>query len=340
MIIELSKIHPSPNPIRKSGDEEKMQELAQSIKEQGMIVPIKIRFANEAARLLLHHNGDFVGDEAINFETHITKKYGAPEYEVVYGHRRLEAARRAGFKEVEAIVEGVDDVNTLLQAGIENLSKEDLSSYDKGKWSVRIRTLSNWTLQDLSLKAGVGKGLLSDWENYYKEVELGTAVRQSQLGGEGVRQTMEIKKILSNPVDKKAVAKKVEDEGLTWQQTRKVAESIAATQDLRRKEALLHTPFSSFIHDPEMNKERAERYGAYDPLSSKDDVSKSEQWQSTPELAALFDYLLSVKKYASVAIEMIELGKFAPEARPFAVRKIKAMIEAWQKVIEKLESEE
>ena len=72
--IPINKIHPSPNPIRKSWDEDKMEELTQSIKERGVIVPIKVR-----------PNGD--------------------SYEVVYGHRRIEAAGRAQLHSIPAIVE-------------------------------------------------------------------------------------------------------------------------------------------------------------------------------------------------------------------------------------------
>jgi len=306
MQIRLELIKPSPRKIRTTWDEEKLNELAQSIKEQGLIVPIKVRPQNE-------------------------------HYEIVYGHRRAEAARRAGLDEIEVIVEGVDDTDALLQAGMENLSKDDMTSYDKGKWSVRIRTMTGWSIRDLSIKSGIGRGLLSDWENYYEEVEKGTAVRQSQLGGEGVRQTMEIKKILSNPVDKKSVAEKVEKEGLTWQQTRQVAESIAATKDPARREALLRTPYSSFIHDPEINKQRADKYGAYDPQSISKNHSPGTQWEMTIEVKILLDYLQSSHKMADETIKMDEMGKFASEARQFIAGKITAMIEKWQYVVEELE---
>ena len=65
MKIPLDLIAPSPTPVRTTWDEDKMNELAQSIKEQGVIVPVKVRPVNG-------------------------------HYELVYGHRRTEASRRAG----------------------------------------------------------------------------------------------------------------------------------------------------------------------------------------------------------------------------------------------------
>ena len=77
MKIKLNDIKPSPEPIRSKWDEEAMEELKKSIAEQGLIVPIKVRRLDG-------------------------------EYEIVYGHRRVEAMRRLGWKECEAIVEGME----------------------------------------------------------------------------------------------------------------------------------------------------------------------------------------------------------------------------------------
>src|SRR3989304_3491378 len=99
MKIDLKQITASPKPIRKSWDEDKMEELVASIKARGLIVPPKVRPEG---------NG----------------------YEIVYGHRRLEAARRAGLRDIECIVEGVDDKTALSQSWIENRIREDMTAYD------------------------------------------------------------------------------------------------------------------------------------------------------------------------------------------------------------------
>ena len=108
-MLNIDLIQPSPNPIRKTWDDDKMDELAQSIKEQGLIVPVKVRPTDNA------------------------------HYEVVYGHRRVEACRRAGLDKVEAIIEGMDDTDTLIQALIENVQREDMNPIDKGKALVRLQ---------------------------------------------------------------------------------------------------------------------------------------------------------------------------------------------------------
>lgn len=102
MKVKISEIKVSAQPIRTSQDDDKLNELVQSIKEQGLIVPIKVRPDNGG-------------------------------YEVVYGHRRLEACKQAGLDEIESIIEGVDDTDTLIQALIENVVREDMNDLDEGK---------------------------------------------------------------------------------------------------------------------------------------------------------------------------------------------------------------
>ena len=66
MKIRIENIKPSPHPIRKTWDEEKMKELSWSLLEEGQVEPIGVYESAEG-------------------------------YTVVWGHRRVEAARRAGW---------------------------------------------------------------------------------------------------------------------------------------------------------------------------------------------------------------------------------------------------
>ena len=109
MKIKLSEIQPATPRVRKELNLDALDELAESIKETGgVIVPVKLR-----------KNGD--------------------GYTTVYGHRRIEAARIAGFKEIEAFIEDVDDSEVLTQALIENVVREDMKSVDIAKALKQVR---------------------------------------------------------------------------------------------------------------------------------------------------------------------------------------------------------
>jgi len=91
--IPIKDLSSSKNQVRTTFNEEKLDELALSLKEQGQEVPIKVR-----------PNGK--------------------GYEIIYGHRRAEASKRAGLKTIVAIVEDADDEEALLKQILENECRE------------------------------------------------------------------------------------------------------------------------------------------------------------------------------------------------------------------------
>ncbi len=100
IMMRLSRIQPNLNQPRKSFDEEELKELADSIKQYGVIQPL------------------------------ILKKQG-PLYEIVAGERRFRAARIAGLKEVPVIIRDIDDRTAREIAIIENIQREDLNAVEE-----------------------------------------------------------------------------------------------------------------------------------------------------------------------------------------------------------------
>lgn len=94
--IKITDIKPNSKQPRKTFDEEKLEELSQSIKENGVIQPVTVR------------------------------KTGVG-YELVMGERRWRAARKAGLKEIPAIVRELDEKQLAVFALIENMQREDLN---------------------------------------------------------------------------------------------------------------------------------------------------------------------------------------------------------------------
>ncbi len=99
--IDIDDISPMENQPRKIFDEDKLQELAESIKENGIIQPI------------------------------IVHKRGLNDYVLVAGERRWRAARMAGLREVPAIVRTLDKEKQLKQALIENIQRENLNPLEE-----------------------------------------------------------------------------------------------------------------------------------------------------------------------------------------------------------------
>ena len=100
--ISISLIEPDAAQPRKSFDEESLAELADSVREHGVLQPIIVR-----------KNGSM--------------------YTIVVGERRWRAARMAGLKEIPAIVKDLDDRQKAEIALIENIQREDLSSVEEAR---------------------------------------------------------------------------------------------------------------------------------------------------------------------------------------------------------------
>src|SRR5580765_815020 len=101
--LEVSKIRPNPRQPRQFFDEAGLDELARSLKAQGLLQPVVVRPAA---------NGS---------------------YELIAGERRWRAAQRAGIHQIPAIVRDVPDSHLLQLALIENLQREELNSIKRPK---------------------------------------------------------------------------------------------------------------------------------------------------------------------------------------------------------------
>ena len=107
--IELDKIKPNRFQPRQSFDEQKINELSQSISKHGILSPILVR------------------------ET------GAGGYELIAGERRLRAAKQAGLQTAPCMVDSAEDQVSLELALIENLQREDLNPIEEARGYDRLK---------------------------------------------------------------------------------------------------------------------------------------------------------------------------------------------------------
>lgn len=121
--INLDDIRSNPYQPRKYFDEESLQELAQSIKENGLLQPI------------------------------IVKK-SIKGYELIAGERRVRAAKIAGLKTISAIVRDFTDEEMMELAVLENVQREDLSPIEEAEGYYRIISKTNITQEELANKVG------------------------------------------------------------------------------------------------------------------------------------------------------------------------------------------
>jgi ParB family chromosome partitioning protein len=129
MMIRVEWIMPSPFQPRRNFDVERLKELADAIRTQGVIEPLIVR----------RKPGDLTGRE----------------YELIAGERRLRAARDAGLEHVPVVLRDLDDRGALEMSLVENLSREDLNAVEEGRAFVRLS--KEFALSHDEIAARIGK---------------------------------------------------------------------------------------------------------------------------------------------------------------------------------------
>ena len=129
--IPLDDIRSNPYQPRIIFDDEALQELADSIKEHGIIQPI------------------------------IVKK-GIKGYELVAGERRTRAARLAGLKTIPAIIKDFNDIEMMEIALIENIERENLNPIEEAKAYENILKINNITQEELAHKFAKSRSYITN----------------------------------------------------------------------------------------------------------------------------------------------------------------------------------
>ena len=312
MKIPLSLIKPSPRPVRTTWDEAKLNELADSIQQQGLIVPVKVRQAGDG-------------------------------YELVYGHRRTEAARRVGLQEIEAIVEGVDDTAALVQALIENLQREDMQPLDKARALKALKDETGWSLGEIERQGIISDAnasrylsLLNEPPSVQRLISAGNTSGGMPSGTVGVQHVESVRISGLDLPSREGVLNKAAAESLTQTQTRRVAESVAAAPSEQAKRFLLEQQYSPTTHDPELIRSRAQQYGVSDPLYSE---PKAQQASVAVSVAA-HAFIEATKRWDVLLTEtrkMIQAGQVAPEGKQFIAHRVRQTIKSLETFLEELE---
>jgi ParB family chromosome partitioning protein len=130
--IELDKIIPNEYQPRKVFDDEKLKELAASIKEQGVIQPV-----------IVHRAG--------------------PGYQLIAGERRWRASRLAGLKTIPALVKEATKRELLEMALIENIQREDLNALEAAEAYKRLQDEFKLTQEDLAKRVGKERSTVTNF---------------------------------------------------------------------------------------------------------------------------------------------------------------------------------
>ena len=131
--IEIEKIFANPNQPRRDFNEDALQELADSIKELGVIQPITLRKMDDGT------------------------------YQIIAGERRFRASQLAGKTTIPAYILKADDEDTMEMALIENIQREDLNALEIALAYQQLIEQHNLSQEQLSKRIGKGRATIANF---------------------------------------------------------------------------------------------------------------------------------------------------------------------------------
>ena len=193
--IPVSAITPNPRQPRRTFDEDALEELAESIREVGLLQPVVVREA------------------------------GPGQYELVMGERRWRASQRAGLTQIGAIVKQTQDDDLLRDALIENLHRQQLDPLEEAAAYQQLLDDFGATHEELARKVGRSRPHIS---NTLRLLNLPPAVQKRVAAA--VLSAGHARALLSveNPDAQERLASRIVAEGLS---VRAVEEIVAVGTD-------------------------------------------------------------------------------------------------------------
>jgi ParB family chromosome partitioning protein len=203
--IEVSRIRPNPEQPRVRFDEEALEELAESIRERGVLQPI-----------LLRPSGD--------------------DYMIIAGERRWRAAQRARLHVIPAIVREIDESTTAELALIENIQREDLNALEEAEGYRQLIERHGHTQDGVARIVHKSRPHVA---NLLRLLDLPEFVRQSLLQGDI---SMGHARAVAAAPDPEALTREILAKGLSVRQAEERARRERSPTGSRAAAALRVTP--------------------------------------------------------------------------------------------------
>ena len=192
-LVPVEKIYPNPNQPRKSFQEEKLIELANSIKTKGIVQPLIVR-----------------------------KKKGTKEsFEIVAGERRWRAAQRAQVHELPVIIKEFTDIEVLEIAIIENVQRADLNPIEEALGYKNLMENFDHTQDGLSKEIGKSRSHIA---NLLRLLNLPSVVQELLISGQLTAGHARALVTCDNPL---AIAKQIISLGLSVRDAERLAKNVS-----------------------------------------------------------------------------------------------------------------
>ncbi len=286
--IDTDKVKPNPYQPRRDFDEVRLQDLADSIKQYGVLQPLIV------SRVEVEKEGGGI----------------VTEYELIIGERRLRAAILAGVSQVPVIIRAGDTAIMKLElAIIENLQREDLNAVDRARAFFRLVNEFKFTHNEIAKKMGRSREYVSNSLRILtlpEEISAGLSEGKITEG-----HTRPLLMLADHPQEQLVLFKEILYKKITVREAERLARKIAYDR-VRKKE---------FMPDPEiteLEEEFQEKLGTRVHIDRKELGGQIKiDFFSTEDLREILDLIKkadSEKKPAEMLENYIAKNTTTPES--------------------------
>lgn len=213
--VAVERITPSPFQPRRSFDESKIDELAASIRNQGIIQPLVVRPLGDG-------------------------------YELIAGERRWRAAMRAGLSRVPVVIRDASDHEALQLALVENLQREDLNPIEEATGYRRLQEEFHWSQEEMAEKVGKSRPAIA---NSLRLLTLPNEIQNEVAGGKlPAGQARALLGLHTEPLIISA-AREVIAKGLSTRETEKMVRILLVGRKRRRSLPLVDPDLKSVVEN-------------------------------------------------------------------------------------------
>ena len=261
LMVKLSKVEPNREQPRKNFDEDSLQELAESLKQFGMLQPI-----------LVQNRGDY--------------------YEIIAGERRWRAAKIAGLKEVPVIVRELTDQEIVEISLIENIQREDLNPIEEAQAYKRLLTEFHLKQDEVAERVSKSRTAVTNSMRLLKLCdEVQKMVVDDMISTGHARALISIE----DPEEQYLIAQKIFDENLSVRETEKLVKKIQNNKDIPVEKKKVSDPaMEAIYHD--LEEKMKSILGTKVAINKKDDQKgKIEiEYYSMDELDRIIDLIRTI----------------------------------------------
>lgn len=263
VIMDIDKVEPNREQPRKKFDEDKLLELAESIRQFGVLQP-----------LLVQERDDY--------------------YEIIAGERRWRAAKKAGIKEVPIVIKNLTEQEIMEISLIENIQREDLNPIEEALAYKRLLTEFNLKQDEVADRVSKSRTAVT---NSMRLLKLGDQVQQMVIDEKLTTGHARALIVIEDPEKQLEIAEKIFDEKLSVRDTEKLVKNLQSEKKEKPEEKeKLDPKLEAIYHD--LEEQMKGILGTKVCINHKDSKKgKLEiEYYSQDELDRIIDLLRTIEK--------------------------------------------